>query len=250
MSSLGLSFVRFSELTPKATETRLKGPLGHDIIPRKHQRVEHTRRVQGKHRKKSCIGLDLSPTKQFPHKGENSPPPHLLIPTHAPATPLFPRPNGSSSFSALPLPSTLSTHPRLPPAHSALFPTQTIFFVFSTSPTLRTNSPASSPTLPHSFPDQRRTKQGIPSHGHRVDRRKGYLQAIVFYMYLRTALAQHTPNSTGLRQDPKERWQSGRLWRSRKPLSCKAPGVRIPLSPQRGFKVTAKWSSEKPSKQE
>ena len=205
--------------------------------------TEYTKRVanvQGKHRKKSCIGLNLSPTKLFPHKGENSLPPHLLIPTHAPATPLFPRPNRFSSSSALPLPSTLSTHPRPHPTHSALSPTQT----------LRTNSPASSPTLPHSFPDQRRTKHGIPSHGHRVDRRKGYLQAIVFYMYLRTALAQHTPNTTGLRQDSKERWQSGRLWRSRKPLSCKAPGVRIPLSPQRGFKVTAKWSSEKPSKQE
>ena len=180
MSSLGLSFVRFSELTPKAPETRLKGTFGHDIIPRtnewsilggykesseytrkvlsvqKEYRVykestEYTRRalsVQGKHRKKSCIGLDLSPTKQFPHKGKNSPPPHLLIPTHAPATPLFPHPNGSSSFSALPLPSTLSTHPRPPPAHSALSPTQTIFFVFSISPTLRTNSPASSPNLP------------------------------------------------------------------------------------------------------
>ena len=125
----------------------------------------------------------------------------------------------------------LLIHDRPPPI--PLFsPPKRIFLVLSISPTLRTNSPASSPTLPHSFPDQRRTKQGIPSHGHRVDRRKGYLQAIVFYMYLRTALAQHTPNSTGLRQDPKERWQSGRLWRSRKPLSCKAPGVRIPLSPQ------------------
>ena len=219
--------------------------------------TEFTRRVpnvQGKHRKRPCVGLDPSSTQQFPHKGENSPLPYLLIPHSAPETPLFPHPNGSSSSSAFPLPSTLSTHPRPHPAHSALSPTPTIFFVFSISPTLPTNSPASSPThphsLPHSSPDQRRTKQGIPSHGHRVDRRKGYLQAIVFYMYLRTALAQHTPNSTGLRQDPKERWQSGRLWRSRKPLSCKAPGVRIPLSPQRGFKVTAKWSSEKPSKQE
>ena len=174
----------------------------------------------------------LAPQSSFPTKART-----LLHPIcSSPPTPLpprsFPRPNGSSSFSALPLPSTLSTHPRPPPAHSALFPIQTISFVFSISPTLRTNSPASSSTHPHSFPDQRRTKQGIPSHGHRVDRRKGYLQAIVFYMYLRTALAQHTPNSTGLRQDPKERWQSGRLWRSRKPLSCKAPGVRIPLSPQ------------------
>ena len=26
--------------------------------------------------------------------------------------------------------------------------------------------------------------------------------------------------------------------------------VHFPLSPQRGFKVTAKWSSQKPSKQE
>ena len=157
---------------------------------------------------------DLPRSQLFP-----SPPPYLLIHDCPPPTPLF-------------------------------SPPKRIFLVLSISPTLRTNSPASSPTLPHSFPNQRRTKQGIPSHGHRVDRRKGYLQAIVFYMYLRTALAQHTPNSTGLRQDPKERWQSGRLWRSRKPLSCKAPGVRIPLSPQRGFKVTAKWSSEKPSKQE
>ena len=49
---------------------------------------------------------------------------------------------------------------------------------------------------------------------------------------------------------PSERWQSGRMWRSRNPLYRKVPGVRIPLSPQRGFKVTAKWSSEKPSKQE
>ena len=166
--------------------------------------TEFTRRVpnvQGKHRKKSCIGLDLSPTKQFPHKGENSPPPYLLIHDRTPPTPLF-------------------------------SPPKRIFLVLSISPTLRTNSPTSSTTPPHSSPDQRRTKQGIPSHGHRVDRRKGYLQAIVFYMYLRTALAQHTPNTTGLRQDLKERWQSGRLWRSRKPLSCKAPGVRIPLSPQ------------------
>ena len=46
------------------------------------------------------------------------------------------------------------------------------------------------PHTPHPSPDQRRTKQGIPSHSHREDRRKGYLQAIVFYMYLRTALAQ------------------------------------------------------------
>ena len=30
----------------------------------------------------------------------------------------------------------------------------------------------------------------------------------------------------------KERWQSGRLRRSWKPLSCEAPGVRIPPSPQ------------------
>ena len=28
-----------------------------------------------------------------------------------------------------------------------------------------------------------------------------------------------------------ERWQSGRLWRSRKPLYLRVPGVRIPLSP-------------------
>ena len=31
---------------------------------------------------------------------------------------------------------------------------------------------------------------------------------------------------------PLERWQSGRLRRSWKPLSCEAPGVRIPPSPQ------------------
>ena len=175
MSSLGLSFVRFSELTSKAPETRLKDTLGHDIILPKCQRVEHTRRVQekhrmhkesteftrkvpnvqGKHRKRSCVGPDLSPTQQFPHKGENSPPPHLLIPTHAPATPLFPspkriflvlsispthhsiyssttaprplrsfpHPNGSSSSSALPLPSAQIARPRppLPP----LFPRPT-----------------------------------------------------------------------------------------------------------------------------
>ena len=113
--------------------------------------TEFTRRVpnvQGEYRKRSCVGSDLSPTQQFSRKGENSPPPHLLIPTHALATPLFPRPNGSSSSSAFPLPSTLSTHPRPHPAHSALPPTPTIFFVFSPSPTLRTNSPTSSPTLP------------------------------------------------------------------------------------------------------
>ena len=121
--------------------------------------TEFTRRVpnvQGKHRKRSCVGPDLSPTQQFSRKGENSPPPHLLIPTHAPTTPLFPppklrsspHPNRSSSSSALPLPSTLSTHPRPHPAHSALFPTQTIFFVFSISPTLPTNSPTSSTTPP------------------------------------------------------------------------------------------------------
>ena len=82
--------------------------------------TEFTRRVpnvQGKHRKRSCVGPDLSPTQQFFRKGENSPPPHLLIPTHAPATPLFPSP-------------------------------KRLFLVLSISPTLRTNSPASSPTPP------------------------------------------------------------------------------------------------------
>ena len=34
----------------------------------------------------------------------------------------------------------------------------------------------------------------------------------------------------------KERWQSGRLRRSWKPLSWEAPGVRIPLSPQHKMK--------------
>ena len=156
MSSLGLSFVRFSELTPKVPETRIKGTLGHDIIPQKRQRVEHTRRVQAKHkegtectkrvlnaqakqRKRSCVGSDLSSTQQFPHKGENSPPPYLLIPTHAPATLLFPspkrlflvlsisptrplrsfpHPNGSSSSSALPLPSAQIARPRPPHTHT------------------------------------------------------------------------------------------------------------------------------------
>ena len=67
--------------------------------------TEFTRRVpnvQGKHRKRSCVGPDLSPTQQFSRKGENSPPPHLLIPTHAPTTPLFPPPRNS----ALPLTQT------------------------------------------------------------------------------------------------------------------------------------------------
>ena len=42
----------------------------------------------------------------------------------------------------------------------------------------------------------------------------------------------------------KERWQSGRLRRSWKPLSWEAPGVRIPLSPQAessGNRVKQKW---------
>ena len=42
-----------------------------------------------------------------------------------------------------------------------------------------------------------------------------------------------------------ERWQSGRLRRSWKPLSWEAPGVRIPLSPQNGFKIPSEWASEK-----
>ena len=66
--------------------------------------------------------------------------------------------------------------------------------------------------------------------------------------YLCTSFRQgHSPPNQAR---PTERWQSGRMWRSRNPLYRKVPGVRIPLSPQRGFKVTAKWSSEKPSKQE
>ena len=37
-----------------------------------------------------------------------------------------------------------------------------------------------------------------------------------------------------------ERWQSGRLWRSRKPLYLRVPGVRIPLSAERAGQ---KWSA-------
>ena len=64
------------------------------------------------------------------------------------------------------------------------------------------------------------------------------------------SLCQQRVRVLSLALSTSERWQSGRMWRSRNPLYRKVPGVRIPLSPQRGFKVTAKWSSEKPSKQE
>lgn len=36
----------------------------------------------------------------------------------------------------------------------------------------------------------------------------------------------------------KERWQSGRLWRSRKPLRVTPPGVRIPPSPLVTLKIS------------
>ena len=55
----------------------------------------------------------------------------------------------------------------------------------------------------HSSPTRRIAKKNGPIQVYREDRHRGYLQAIVFYMYLRTALAQHTPNSTELRQRPK-----------------------------------------------
>lgn len=35
-----------------------------------------------------------------------------------------------------------------------------------------------------------------------------------------------------------ERWQSGRLRRSWKPLYCEVPGVRIPVSPQQTLKIS------------
>ena len=51
----------------------------------------------------------------------------------------------------------------------------------------------------------------------------------------------------------KERWQSGRLRRSWKPLSWEAPGVRIPLSPQKKERSSVKellfffWEGTGPS---
>ena len=96
--------------------------------------TEFTRRVpslQGEYRKRSCVGSDLSPTQQFSRKGENSPPPHLLIPTHAPTTPLF------------------------PPPETPLFPSpKQIFLVLSPSPTLHpiyssTTAPRPLRSFPH-----------------------------------------------------------------------------------------------------
>ena len=61
----------------------------------------------------------------------------------------------------------------------------------------------SSPTPPTLPPTRRIAKENSPTQVHGGDRQRGYLQAIVFYMYLRTALARSIPNSTELRQRPK-----------------------------------------------
>lgn len=39
-----------------------------------------------------------------------------------------------------------------------------------------------------------------------------------------------------------ERWQSGRMRRSWKPLTVKGPGVRIPLSPLKGLSMINTWA--------
>ena len=128
--------------------------------------TEFTRRVpslQGEYRmykesteRDHASAPTLAPHSNFPAKVRtplhpicSSPPtPPPLRSSPPPKLRSSPHPNRSSSSSALPPPSTLSTHPRPHPAHSALFPTQTIFFVFSISPTLPTNSPTSSTTPP------------------------------------------------------------------------------------------------------
>ena len=66
---------------------------------------------------------------------------------------------------------------------------------------LRSKYVLSHPT--HSSPTRRIARENGPIQVYREDRHRGYLQAIVFYMYLRTALAQSIPNSTELRQRPK-----------------------------------------------
>ena len=65
-----------------------------------------------------------------------------------------------------------------------------------------------------------------------------FVKTLVSLKYIRTFAPLLTKSTSD--KEVLERWQSGRLRRSWKPLYCEVPGVRIPVSPLKKLKAIKK----------